>query len=103
MHNSLASLDWLCISTVHAAMLIPLLLAVICFSLFLAFSSKFVNTATQQNSFHVLLKYLMTPVSVVVVSLCLKRFILCLGALVTCMDATDTKPLILRVVVDNVH
>ena len=65
-----------CIATVRAAMLIPLLLAVICFSLFLAFSSKFVNTATQQNSFPMLLKSLITPVLLVVVSLSLKRFIL---------------------------
>ena len=65
-----------CVSTVRAAMLIPLLLAVICFSFFLAFSSKFVNTATQQNSFPILLKSLITPVLLVVVSLSLKRFIL---------------------------
>ena len=64
-----------CIATLRAAMLIPLLLAVICFSLFLAFSSKFVNTATQQNSFPLLLKSLITPVLLVVVSLGLKRFI----------------------------
>ena len=65
-----------CASAVRAAMLIPLLLAVICFSLFLAFSSKFVNTATQQNSFPMLLKSLITPVLLVVVSLSLKRFVL---------------------------
>ena len=65
-----------CASTVRAAMLIPLLLAVICFSLLLAFSSKFVNTATQQNSFPMLLKSLITPVLLAVVSLSLKRFIL---------------------------
>ena len=65
-----------CASTVRAAMLIPLLLAVICFSLFLGFSSKFVNTATQQNSFPMLLKSLITPVLLGVVSLSLKRFIL---------------------------
>ena len=65
-----------CVSTVRAAMLIPLLLAVICFSLFLAFSSNFVNTATQQNSFPMLLKSLITPVLLVAVSLSLKRFIL---------------------------
>ena len=64
-----------CVSTVRAAMLIPLLLAVICFSLFLAFCSKFVNTATQQNSFPMLLKSLITPVLLVAVSLSLKRFI----------------------------
>ncbi len=65
-----------CVSTIRAAMLIPLLLAVICFSLFLAFSSKFVNTVTQQNSFPMLLKSLITPVLLGVVSLSLKRFIL---------------------------
>ena len=65
-----------CVSTVRSAMLIPLLLAVFCFSLFLAFSSKFVNTATQQNSFPMLLKSLVTPVLLVAVSLGLKRFIL---------------------------
>ena len=65
-----------CASTVRAAMLIPLLLAVICCSLFVAFSSNFVNTATQQNSFPMLLKSLITPVLLGVVSLSLKRFIL---------------------------
>ena len=63
-------------STVHAAMLIPLLLAVICCSVLLAFSSNFVNTATQQNNFPMLLKSLITPVLLGVVSLGLKRFIL---------------------------
>ena len=65
-----------CISTVRAAMLVPLLLGVIYFSLFLAFSSKFVNTATQQNNFPMLLKPLITPVLLVAVSLDLKGFIL---------------------------
>ena len=65
-----------CSSTVRAAMLIPLLLAVICCSVLLAFSSNFVNTATQQNSFPMLLKSLITPVLLGVVSLGLKRFIL---------------------------
>ena len=65
-----------CVSTVHAAMLIPLLLAAICFSILLAFSSNFVNTATQQNSFPMLFKSLITPVLLVFVSLSLKRFIL---------------------------
>ena len=65
-----------CVATVRAAMLIPLLLAVICFCLFLAFSSNFVNTATQQNSFPMLLKSLITPVLLGVVSLSLKKFIL---------------------------
>ena len=65
-----------CVSTVRAAMLIPLLLAVICFSLLLVFSSNFVNTATQQNNFPMLLKSLITPVLLGVVSLSLKRLIL---------------------------
>ena len=65
-----------CASTVRAAMLIPLLLAVICCSVLLAFSSNFVNTATQQNNFPMLLKSLITPVLLGVVSLGLKRFIL---------------------------
>ena len=47
-----------------------------CFSLLLGFSSKFVNTATQQNSFPMLLKFLIAPVLLCVVSLSLKRFIL---------------------------
>ena len=64
-----------CFATVRAAMLIPLLLAVICFSFSAAFSGQFVNTATQQNSFHVLLKSLFAPVLLAIVSLCLKRFI----------------------------
>ena len=67
-----------CVATVRAAMLIPLLLVVICFSLLLVFSSNFVNTATQQNSFPMLLKSLITPVLLVAVSLSLKRFILVL-------------------------
>ena len=80
-----------CIATVRAVMLIPLLLAVICFSLFLAFSSKFVNTATQQSSFPMLLKSLITPVLLVVVSLGLKRFILIWvhGSLGGVWDVTD--------------
>ena len=49
-----------CVVTIRAAILIPLLLSVICFSFLLAFSSQFVNAPTQQNSFP---------------SLCLKRFI----------------------------
>ena len=57
-------------------MLIPLLSAVICFSLLLVFSSNFVNTATQQNNFPMLLKSLITPVLLGVVSLSLKRFVL---------------------------
>ena len=80
-----------CVATVRAAMLIPLLLAVICFSIFLGFSSKFVNTATQQNSFPMLLKSLITPVLLVVVSLSLKRFILVWvrGSLRGVRDVTD--------------
>ena len=80
-----------CVATVRAAMLIPLLLAVICFSVFLAFSSKFVNTATQQNNFPMLLKSLITPVLLGVVSLGLKRFILLwmCGLLGGVRDVTD--------------
>ena len=65
-----------CVVTIHAAIiLIPLLLSVICFSFLLAFSSQFVNAATQQNSFPMLLKSLFAPVFLFVMSLCLKRFI----------------------------
>ena len=80
-----------CVVTIRAAMLIPLLLAVICFSLLLVFSSNFVNTATQQNNFPVLLKSLITPVLLVVVSLSLKRFILVWvrGSLGSVRDVND--------------
>ena len=80
-----------CSSTVRAAMLIPLLLAVICCSVLLAFSSNFVNTATQQNNFPMLLKSLITPVLLGVVSLGLKRFILVWmrGSLGDVRDVTD--------------
>ena len=64
-----------CVATVRAAMLIPLLLAVIFFSFKDAFHSQLVNTATQQNSLHVLLKALFTPVLLAAMSLYLKRFI----------------------------
>ena len=63
------------IATVRATMLIPLLLAVICFSILLAFSGQFVNTATQQNSFPMLLKSLIIPVLLAVVSLSLKKLV----------------------------
>ncbi len=65
-----------CVSAVRDAMLIPLLLAVFCFSVVLVFSSKFVDTATQQNSFPMLIKSLIAPILLGVVSLGLKRFIL---------------------------
>ena len=64
-----------CLATVRAAMLIPLLFTVICFSLFVALIGQFVNIATQQSSFHMILKSLFAPVLLVVVSLSLKRFI----------------------------
>ena len=64
-----------CVATVRAAMLIPLLLAIICLSLATALSGQFVNTATQQNSFPMILKSLFAPVLLAVVSLSLKRFI----------------------------
>ncbi len=63
------------IATFRAAMLIPLLLGVICFSILLTFSGQFVNIATQQNSFPMLLKSLFTPILLAVVSLSLKKFI----------------------------
>ena len=63
-----------CVATVRAAMFIPLLLAVICFSFTLALNGQFVDTATQQNSSHVLLKSLFTPVVLAVVSLSIKWF-----------------------------
>ena len=64
-----------CVATVRAAMPIPLLLAITCFSLASALSGQFVNTATQQNSFPMILKSLFAPVLLAVVSLSLKRFI----------------------------
>ena len=63
-----------CVVTIRAAILIPLLLSVICFSFLIAFSSQFVNAATQQNSFPMLLKSLFAPVFLFVMSLFLKRF-----------------------------
>ena len=64
-----------CVATVRAAMLIPLLLAIIGFGFKDALNSQFVNTATQQNSFYEFLKALFTPVLLAVVSLSLKKFI----------------------------
>ena len=64
-----------CVATVRAAMLLPLLLAIIGFGFKDALNSQFVNTATQQNSFHEFLKALFTPVLLVLVSLSLKKFI----------------------------
>ena len=64
-----------CLATVRAAMLIPLLFTVICFSLFVVLIGQFVNIATQQSSFHMMLKSLFAPVLLFVVSLSLKRFI----------------------------
>ena len=64
-----------CCATVRAAMLIPLLLAIICFSCTIALSNHVVNSATQQNSFHVFLKSLFAPVLLAAISFGLKRFI----------------------------
>ena len=64
-----------CWATVRAVMLIPLLLAVICFSFLITLGSQFVNTATQQNSIYVLFKSLFAPVLLAVISVGLKRFI----------------------------
>ena len=64
-----------CVATVRAAMLIPLLLAIMGFSFQDVLNSQFVNTATQQNSFHEFLKALFTPVLLGTVSVSLKRFI----------------------------
>ena len=63
-----------CLATVRAAMLIPLLLAVICLSFTFALNGQFVNTATQQSSSHMLLKSLFTPVILAVLSLGIKWF-----------------------------
>ena len=64
-----------CCATVRAAMLIPLLLAIICFSSTVALGGQFVNAATQQNSFHVFFKSLFAPVLLAAMGLGLKRFI----------------------------
>ena len=63
-----------CVATIRAAMLIPLLLAVICLSFTFALNGQLVNTATQQSSSHTLLKSLFTPVILAVVSLGIKWF-----------------------------
>ena len=64
-----------CCATVRAVMLIPLLLTIICFSSTVALSNQFVNSATRQNSFHILLKSIVGPVLLAVVSFNLKRFV----------------------------
>ena len=64
-----------CVATVRAAMLIPLLVTIICFSLLTSLSGQFVNTATQQNSFYVFVKSLFTPFLLAIMTLSLKRFI----------------------------
>ena len=64
-----------CVATARAAILIPLLVAINCFSFMVALSGQFVNTATQQSSFHIFTKSLFAPVVLAVVSLSLKRFI----------------------------
>ena len=64
-----------CVATVRAAMLIPFLLAIICFSFAAALSGQFVNSTTQQSSFPMMLKSLFAPALLAAVSLSLKRFI----------------------------
>ena len=64
-----------CCATVRAVMLIPLLLAIICFSIVFAFSGQLVNTSTQQSSFQFFLKSLFAPVLLTALGLGLKRFI----------------------------
>ena len=64
-----------CFATVRAAMLIPFLLSIICFSFVAALSGQFVNTATQQNSFPMILKSVFAPVLLAIMSLSLKWFI----------------------------
>ena len=50
-------------------MLIPLLLAIFCFSSTIALSGQFVNTATQQNSFNAILRFLVTTIPLAAVTL----------------------------------
>ena len=64
-----------CVDTVRAAMLIPLLFSIICLTFFGGLIGQFVNTATQQNSFPMILKSLFAPVVLVVLSVTLKRLI----------------------------
>ena len=64
-----------CCATVRAVMLIPLLQAIIFFSCSIALSGQFVNSATQQNNFHVFFKSLFAPVLLAAISFGLKRFI----------------------------
>ena len=64
-----------CCATVRAALLIPFLLAIICFVLMAALSGQFVNNATQPNSFNSIIKSLFTPVFLAAASFGLKRLI----------------------------
>ena len=66
----------LCISFIpRALVLIPLLIAVICFGVLLAFSGTFVNTSTKQDSFLVSFKSIFVPVFLASMSFGLKAFI----------------------------
>ena len=64
-----------CCATVRAAMLIPFLLAIMCFVLMAALSGQFVNNATQPNSFNSIIKSLFTPVFLAAASFGLRRLI----------------------------
>ena len=64
-----------CCATVRAAILIPFLLAIICFVLMGALSGQFVNNATQPNSFNSIIKSLFTPVFLAAASFGLRRLI----------------------------
>ena len=64
-----------CCATVRAAMLIPFLLAIICFVLMAVLSGQFVNNATQPNSLYANIKSLFTPVFLAAASFGLRRLI----------------------------
>ena len=64
-----------CCATVRAALLIPFLLAIICFVLMGALSGQFVNNATQPNSLYAIIKSLFTPIFLAALSFGLKRLI----------------------------
>lgn len=66
----------LCISFIpRALVLIPFLIAVICFGVLLAFSGTFVNTSTKQDSFLLSFKTIFVPVFLASMSFGLKAFI----------------------------
>ena len=72
-----------CCATVRAAVLIPFLLAIMCFVLMAAFSGQFVNNATQPNSFNSLIKSLFTPYLSGCCELRFKEVNFCVATLVT--------------------